>query len=82
MLSGEDVRELLCIRVASGFERGNVETDNVVVVGRAISVWYRTASENGFKACVGSRKQAFQIFLGLGGFRSEEGIDDFGRKRS
>ena len=65
---------------ASGFERGNVETDDIVIVGRAISEWYRAASENSNKACVGSSKKALQIFLGLGGFRAEEGVDDFGMK--
>ena len=30
----------------SVLERGNVETDDIVVVGRAISKWWRAASED------------------------------------
>ena len=35
---------------ASGFERGDIETNDVVIIRRAISEWYRPTSENSFIA--------------------------------
>ena len=64
----------------SVLEGGDVETDDVVVVGKAISEWYRAASEDTNEADISRSKQALQIFLGLGGFRMEERIYYFGIK--
>ena len=64
----------------SVLEGGDVETDDIVVVGRAISEWYRAAPEDRNKADISRSKQALQIFLGLGGFRMEERIHYFGIK--
>ena len=64
----------------SVLEGGDVETDDIVVVGRAISEWYRAAPEDTNEADISRSKQALQIFLGLGGFRMEERIHYFGIK--
>ena len=53
----------------SVWEGGDVETDDIFVVRRAIGEWDRAAPEDRNKAIVSSSKQALQIFLGLGGFR-------------
>ena len=59
---------------------GDVETDDIFVVRRAIGEWYRAAPEDRNKAIVSSSKQALQIFLGFGGFRIEERVYYFGIK--
>ena len=59
---------------------GDVETDDIFVVRRAIGEWYRAAPEDRNKAIVSSSNQALQIFLSLGGFRLEERVDYFGIK--
>ena len=61
-------------------EGGDVETDDKVVVGGAISEWYRAAPEDRSEADISRSKQALQIFLGPGGFRMEERIYYFGIK--
>jgi len=64
----------------SVLEGGDVETDDIVVVRRAIGEWYRAAPEDRSEANISSSKQALQIFLGLGGFRVEERVYYFGIK--
>ena len=58
----------------SVWEGGDVETDDIVVVRRAIGEWDRAASEDRNKAIVSSSKQALQIFLGPGGVRMKERV--------